>query len=87
MRKKAGTEAGGWSSARAPVVEPLSQVTPPSDVRRARYLGTALPVVATAKQIVPRSSERLASRIADERLYESLGSRFGVGGDRVNVKF
>ena len=73
--------------ARTPVVEPLAQVTPPSDVRRARYLGTALPVVAAAKQIAPRATERLASRIADERLYESLGSRLGVGGDRIMVKF
>ncbi|MBC7369716.1 MAG: hypothetical protein H7343_23350 [Undibacterium sp.] len=73
--------------ARTPVVEPLAQMTPPSDVRRARYLGTALPVVASARQITPRSSERLASRIADERLYESLGSRLGVGGDRIMVKF
>lgn len=73
--------------ARTPVVEPLAQMTPPADVRRARYLGTALPVVATAKQITPRSSERLASRIADERLYESLGNRLGVGGDRIMVKF
>ncbi len=73
--------------ARTPVVEPLAQMTPPSDVRRARYLGTALPVVASSKQITPRSSERLASRIADERLYESLGNRLGVGGDRIMVKF
>ena len=73
--------------ARTPVVEPLAQMTPPADVRRARYLGTALPVVASAKQITPRSSERLASRIADERLYESLGNRLGVGGDRIMVKF
>ncbi len=73
--------------ARAPVVEPLAQMTPPSDVRRARYLGTALPVVASAKQITPLSSERMASRIADERLRESLGGRLGVGGDRFTVKF
>jgi hypothetical protein len=73
--------------AKMPVVEPLSQVTPPSDVRRARYLGTALPVVANSRQFTPRSSERMASRIADERLYESLGSRLGVGGDRIMVKF
>jgi len=73
--------------ARAPVVEPLAQMTPPSDVRRARYLGTALPVVASAKQITPRSNERPPSRIADDRLYESLGNRLGVGGDRIMVKF
>jgi hypothetical protein len=73
--------------AHTPVIEPLAQVTPPSEVRRARYLGTALPVVATAKLVAPRTTERLASRIADERLYESLSSRLGLGGDRIMVKF
>lgn len=73
--------------ARTPVVDPLAQMKAPSDVRRARYLGTALPVVANAKQVTPRSSERLASRISDERLYETVGSRLGLGGDRLMVKF
>jgi hypothetical protein len=73
--------------ARAPVVEPLAQMTPPSDVRRARYLGTALPVVASSRQMTPRNPDRMASRIADERLYESLGNRLGLGGDRIMVKF
>lgn len=73
--------------ARPPVVDPLAQMKAPSDVRRARYLGTALPVVANTKQVTPRSSERLASRIADERLYETVGSRLGLGGDRLMVKF
>lgn len=73
--------------ARTPVVDPLAQMKAPADVRRARYLGTALPVVANAKPITPRSSERLASRISDERLYESVNSRLGLGGDRLMVKF
>lgn len=73
--------------ARTPVVDPLAQMKAPSDVRRARYLGTALPVVANAKQVTPRSSERLASRISDERLYDAVSSRLGLGGDRFMVKF
>jgi len=73
--------------ARMPVVDPLAQMKAPADVRRARYLGTALPVVANAKPFTPRSSERLASRISDERLYESVNSRLGLGGDRLMVKF
>ncbi len=73
--------------ARAPVIDPLAQMKAPSDVRRSRYLGTALPVSANAKTATSRSSERLASRIADERLYESGPSRLGVGGDRLMVKF
>lgn len=73
--------------ARTPVVDPLAQMKAPSDVRRARYLGTALPVVANPRQMTPRSSERLASRISDDRLYETVGSRLGLGGDRLMVKF
>ena len=73
--------------ARTPVVDPLAQMKAPSDVRRARYLGTALPVVANSRQVAPRSSERLASRISDDRLYETVGSRLGLGGDRLMVKF
>jgi len=73
--------------ARQPVVDPLAQMKAPSDVRRARYLGTALPAIASAKPVAARSSERLASRIADQRLYESGVSRLGLGGDRLMVKF
>jgi hypothetical protein len=73
--------------ARTPVVDPLAQMKAPSDVRRARYLGTALPVAANSRQTTPRSSERLASRISDDRLYDSASSRLGVGGDRFMVKF
>lgn len=73
--------------ARQPVVDPLAQMKAPSDVRRARYLGTALPTSVSAKASTARSSERLASRIADERLYETGPSRLGLGGDRLMVKF
>jgi hypothetical protein len=73
--------------ARTPMLDPLAHMKAPADVRRARYLGTALPVVANAKPFTPRSSERLASRISDERLYESVNSRLGLGGDRLMVKF
>jgi len=73
--------------ARQPVVDPLAQMRAPSDVRRARYLGTALSAVASAKPVATRNSERLASRIADQRLYEAGVSRLGLGGDRLMVKF
>ncbi len=86
-----GSTVHGFESrvmpARQPVVDPLAQMKAPSDVRRARYLGTALPASAGAKAATARSSERLASRIADERLYETGPSRLGVGGDRLMVKF
>jgi hypothetical protein len=86
-----GSTVHGFESrampARQPVVDPLAQMKAPSDVRRARYLGTALPASVGVKTATARSSERLASRIADERLYETGPSRLGVGGDRLMVKF
>jgi hypothetical protein len=86
-----GSTVHGFESrvmpARQPVVDPLAQMKAPSDVRRARYLGTALPSNVGARQVTSRSSERLASRIADERLYDTGPSRLGLGGDRLMVKF
>jgi len=73
--------------ARQPVVDPLAQMKPPSDVRRARFMGTAFSTVASVKPVATRNSERLASRIADQRLYEAGVSRLGLGGDRLMVKF
>jgi hypothetical protein len=34
-----------------------------------------------------RTTERAASRIAEERLYDDQISRFGARGDRLQVKF
>ncbi|MEY2880732.1 MAG: hypothetical protein RLZZ15_3112 [Verrucomicrobiota bacterium] len=70
--------------ARPAPVEPLTQITPPSGVRRARLLANALPVAAT--QPAPASSERNAHRISEDRLYESI-SRVGARGAGVLVKF
>lgn len=72
----------------ARAVDPLAQMTPPSQARRARYLGKALPASAATTAPAGRSSERLANRISDDRLYDSV-SRYAFGGDRVSlmVKF
>jgi hypothetical protein len=65
-------------------IDPLQQMTPPSDTRRSRLL-TAM--VSTASlDTSARPTERAASRIAEERLYDQ-DSRFGARGDRFNVKF
>ncbi len=72
----------------ARAVDPLAQMTPPSQARRSRYLGKALPASAATTPPAGRSSERLANRLSDDRLYESV-SRYAFGGDRVSlmVKF
>jgi hypothetical protein len=65
-------------------IDPLQQMTPPSDTRRSRLL-TAM--VSTASlDTSARPTERAASRIAEERLYDQ-DTRFGARGDRFNVKF
>ncbi|WP_457795345.1 hypothetical protein [Horticoccus sp. 23ND18S-11] len=66
-------------------VEPLQQMTPPSDSRRSRML-TAM--VSTASlETSAQTTERAASRmISEERIYDQI-HRFGARGDRLQVKF
>lgn len=69
--------------ARAVAVEPLQQMTPPSEVRLARYRS---PLVAMSAEETDRTGERIARRISGDRLYEQIG-RISGRGDRVNLKF
>ena len=71
------------ANARA-VVEPLQQMIPPGERRGARIL-TAMVSTGTAEN-GPRASERLASRLSEERLYDQI-ERFGARGAGVNVRF
>lgn len=79
-----GFEKRGLPATRRPAVDPLAQMRSPSDFHRARVLASALPVAARA---AGAGSERIAGRIADERLTEQEISRFGARGDRFLVKF
>lgn len=79
-----GFEKRGLPGTRRPAVDPLAQMRSPSDFQRARVLASALPVAARASG---PSGERIAGRIADERLTEQEISRFGARGDRFLVKF
>lgn len=65
-------------------VEPLQQMTPPSDTRRSRLL-TAMVATASMESSF-RTTERAASRIAEDRLYDQI-HRFDARGDRVQLKF
>jgi hypothetical protein len=71
------------ASARA-VVEPLQQMVPPGERRGARLL-TAMVAAATVES-GPRATERLASRLSEDRLYDQI-ERFGARGAGVNVRF
>jgi hypothetical protein len=68
--------------ARQPAVEPLAQMSV-SEARRARQSVAALPVAHSTNTA---SSEKIARRISDERLYDTV-SRFGASGDRLKFKF
>lgn len=66
--------------------DPLAQISSPSESRRSRLLGTALPVPAGYSDVEVGSSDRVVRRLTEDRLYDSI-SRIGVRGDRVAIKF
>lgn len=79
--------ANGFEARAMPVrsaVDPLQQMTPPGESRRARLL-TAM-VSSAALETSARSTERAANRLAEEGVYDQI-QRFGARGDRVHVKF
>ena len=71
---------------RRPVAEPLDGIVSTSAERRNRILGGGLPAVATSADMAVPSSEHLASRLSDDRLYESM-SRLRVCDGGVSIKF
>lgn len=65
--------------------EPLQQMTPPGESRRAtRYLATM--VSMNTVEPASRTTERAASRISQEELYDQV-QRFGARRGGFNVKF
>ncbi|MSU24798.1 MAG: hypothetical protein EXS32_13365 [Opitutus sp.] len=71
--------------ARPPMVEPLSQMATPSDVRRSRLLNAA--IASVSLNLPARNTERSVARhLSDDRLYDSI-SRFDARGNSVAVKF
>jgi hypothetical protein len=70
--------------ARSAAIDPLQQMTPPSDFRRSRYL-TAM-VSTASEDSLDRTTARMAQRISGEELYEQV-QRFGTRGGGLNVKF
>lgn len=71
---------------REPVRDPLAQISSPGESRRSRLLASALPAMANSSDVSIGSSDRVARRLTEERLYDSI-SRVGVQGDRVAIKF
>lgn len=67
-----------------PAVEPLQQMTPPSERSRSRMLTAMVSMVST--EAPARTSERVADRLSEERLYDQI-HRFGARGAGVSMKF
>jgi hypothetical protein len=68
------------------VQEPLAQMATPWEVRRSRLMAGPMPAMATGGVVPAHISERLASRLSDDRLYESM-SRYGVDNGGVSIRF
>jgi hypothetical protein len=69
--------------ARAAAVEPLAQMTTPSEARRARFVASAAMPAAFSPV---GSSDKVARRLSDEQLYDRI-SRVNARGAGVLVKF
>jgi hypothetical protein len=63
--------------ARSPAVDPLAQMTSPSDARRSRLLGGSVMSVSMNSAPAARPAEFRSRRISDEQLYDTI-SRFGA---------
>ncbi len=66
-------------------VDPLQQMTPPGESRRANRLLTAMVSSPVADASI-RTTERVASRISPDELYDQV-RRFGTRQGGLNVKF
>jgi len=66
--------------------EPLAAMTTPAAEHRSRLMAGAGPAMGATSIVSERVSERVASHISDDRLYEQL-SRYGVGATEVSIRF
>lgn len=97
----ADVSAAGWEStlnlgrdealglSRSSRAEPLAQVASPNEVRRQRlfdYLAQSATLQGDAAERTLPGRDRLASRLSDQELYESV-RRMSAGGDRLTLKF
>lgn len=79
-----GTRVEARAPASRAAVEPLRQITPPADRRGSRIL-TAMVSMPSVENAM-RTTERAASRLSEEQLYDQI-RRVGAVGAAVNVKF
>lgn len=82
-----GTPRSGFETRALPVKlvtqEPLAGISNPSESRRSRF---ASAFAAAAVGTSPIPTARVASRLSDEQLYDTI-HRFGASGNSVSFKF
>lgn len=83
-----GTAATGFETRALPAVrstpqEPLAQMSNPAETRRNRF---AVAFASAAVGTSPAPTTRVARRLSDEQLYDSI-HRFGASGNSVSFKF
>jgi len=71
---------------KTPVVEPLSQMALPSDVRRSPLLNGAVMSVSMNTSVPAHAPAVRSRRLSDEQLYDTV-SRFDPHGNSFGVKF
>lgn len=69
--------------ARITPTEPLAQMSNPAETRRSRF---ALAFAAASISTSPAPTARVASRLSDEQLYDTI-RRFGASGNSVSFRF
>lgn len=82
-----GASAPGFETRAIPVrsapQEPLAQMSNPSETRRSRF---ATAFAAAAIGTSPAPTARVARRLSDEQLYDTI-HRFGASGNSVSFRF
>lgn len=79
----------GRATAKRDLVEPLTQVTAPTESRRARLAALVAPASlknASAKAAPERVRDRMISRLSEDELYSSV-SRLGVAKGGLSLNF
>lgn len=76
------------SATRSEPKEPLAQISGPVDSRKARLMAVAEPLPETdvTRQAASTLRDRIASRLSDDALYDSV-HRLALGGNHVSIRF
>jgi len=72
---------------RANHIEPLAEMTPPSEERSSRLLAETLPISTGFEATSASLSDHFSSRRSDDRLYDSINQYSDTSSDRLSIRF